>query len=87
VQDFVKAYTAKFGEQPSNWAALAYDATNVVLEAMKTCDTLDRESIKNAIAAISYTGVTGLNKFVKGDVEKKYLEFVVKDGKFVIYTK
>jgi branched-chain amino acid transport system substrate-binding protein len=87
VQSFVTAYKAKFGEEPSNWAALAYDATNVVLEAMKTCKTIDRESIKNAIRDISYTGVTGLNKFVNGDVEKKYLEFVVKNGKFVIYTK
>lgn len=87
VQSFVTAYKAKFGEEPSNWAALAYDATNVVLEAMKTCKTIDRESIKNAIKDISYTGVTGLNKFVNGDVEKKYLEFVVKDGKFDIYKK
>ncbi len=87
VQSFVTAYKAKFGEEPSNWAALAYDATNVVLEAMKTCKTIDRESIKNAIKDISYTGVTGLNKFVNGDVEKKYLEFVVEDGKFDIYKK
>ena len=87
VQSFVTAYKAKFGEEPSNWAALAYDATNVVLEAMKTCKTIDRESIKNAIKDINYTGVTGLNKFVNGDVEKKYLEFVVEDGKFDIYKK
>ncbi len=85
VQDFVTAYKAKYKEEPSNWAALAYDATNVVLEAMKTCDKLDRESIKNAMTDISYEGVTGLNKFVKGDVEKAYLKFVVKDGKFDIY--
>ncbi len=87
VQKFVKAYQEKYGEEPSNWAALAYDATNVILEAMKTCETLDRESIKNAMTNISYTGVTGLNKFVNGDVEKEYLKFVVKDGKFEIYEK
>ncbi len=85
VQKFVKAYKEKYGSDPSNWAALAYDATNVVLEAMKSCEKIDRESIKNAIAGINYTGVTGLNKFVKGDVEKEYLKFVVKDGKFEIY--
>ncbi len=85
VQAFVKAFQDKYGEEPSNWAALAYDATNVILEAMKTCDTLDRESINNAITNISYTGVTGLNQFVNGDVEKEYLKFVVKDGKFEIY--
>jgi branched-chain amino acid transport system substrate-binding protein len=85
VQKFVTSYKGKYGSDPSNWAALAYDATNIVLEAMKSCKTIDRESIKNAIAGISYTGVTGLNKFVKGDVEKEYLKFVVKNGKFEIY--
>jgi branched-chain amino acid transport system substrate-binding protein len=85
VQKFVKTYKEKYGSDPSNWAALAYDATNIVLEAMKSSKTIDRESIKNAIAATSYTGVTGLNKFVKGDVEKEYLKFVVKNGKFEIY--
>ncbi len=85
VQAFVTAFKEKYGEEPSNWAALAYDATNVILEAMKTCETLDRESINTAITGISYEGVTGLNKFVNGDVEKEYLKFVVKDGKFAIY--
>lgn len=85
VQAFVKAFKEKYGEEPSNWAALAYDATNVIIEAMKTCETLDRESINKAITGLSYEGVTGLNKFVNGDVEKEYLKFVVKDGKFEIY--
>ena len=85
VQAFVASFKENYGEEPSNWAALAYDATNVVLEAMKSCETLDRESINTAITNISYEGVTGLNKFVNGDVEKEYLKFVVKDGKFEIY--
>ncbi len=85
VQAFVESFKAAYGEEPSNWGALAYDAAMVVMEAMKTCETLDRESIKDAITAISYEGVTGLNKFVNGDVEKEYLRFVVKDGKFEIY--
>lgn len=85
VQAFVTAYKEKYGEEPSNWAALAYDATNVILEAMKTCETLDRESIKNAMTEISYEGITGLNKFINGDVEKEYLKFVVKNGKFQIF--
>lgn len=85
VQSFVSAFKEKYGEEPSNWAALAYDAANVVLEAMKTCDLLDREAIKDAITGISYTGVTGLNKFINGDVEKEYLKFVVKGGKFEIF--
>ncbi len=85
VQAFVKSFKDKYGEEPSNWAALAYDATNVVIEAMKSCDSLDRESVKTAMTNISYTGITGLNKFVNGDVEKEYLKFVVQDGKFEIF--
>jgi branched-chain amino acid transport system substrate-binding protein len=84
VQAFVKAYEEKFGEVPSNWGALAYDAAMVVMEAMKSAGALDRESINEAIAATDLQGVTGRNKFVNSDVEKEYLHFVVKGGKWVI---
>jgi branched-chain amino acid transport system substrate-binding protein len=84
VQAFVESYTAKFGEAPSNWGALAYDTAIVVLEAMKNAESLDRASINTAIAATDMQGVTGHNKFVAGDVQKEYLHFVVKDAKWTI---
>jgi len=85
-QSFVAAYNEKYGEDPSSWGALAYDAAMVIIEAMKSAASLDRESINNAISTIEYQGVTGMNKFVNGDVEKEEIIFVVKDGKFEVYN-
>lgn len=85
VQDFISAYKDAYGTVPGNWAALAYDATNVLLEAMKSCgDDLTRENINNAVKNIDYVGVTGENKFVDGDVEKEYLTLQVQNGQFVV---
>lgn len=80
---FVADYEAAFGESPSNWAALAYDAACTVFEAMKTCDVLDRESVNNALQVVEYEGITGLNKFVDSDVSKDYGIYQIIDGEFV----
>jgi len=86
VQDFVTAYKAAYGEEPGNWAALAYDAAMTMYTAMKNVDgDLTREKINEQLQTISYEGVTGTNKFVNGDVEKQYLYFVAKDGDWEIY--
>lgn len=85
VQAFIKAYQEAYGSTPGNWAALSYDATNVLLEAMKSCgDDLTRENINKAVAESDYVGITGENKFVNGDVEKEYLKLQVIDGKFEV---
>lgn len=85
VKDFVTAYQEAYGEEPGNWAALAYDAAMTLFEAMKQCETLDRESINEAVKAITYEGVTGTNVFVNGDVEKQYLYFVAENGNWKIF--
>ena len=83
VATFVSDFNAAYGEDPSNWAALAYDAACTVFEAMKSCDTIDRESINNALQTIEYQGVTGLNKFENSDVSKEYSIFQIQDGAWV----
>ncbi|MCK9170740.1 MAG: ABC transporter substrate-binding protein [Treponema sp.] len=83
VHKFVTDYETKFnGSEPSLWSALAYDAAMTLFEAMKSCTTIDRESINTAMQNISYQGITGLNKFVNGDVEKHYSVFQVQNGKW-----
>lgn len=37
VQNFVKAYREEYGKDPASFAALAYDATNMLLQAVKNC--------------------------------------------------
>jgi len=87
VQSFIKAYREKYNADPGNWAALAYDATMVALNAMKNVDgDLTREKINEQISKISYTGVAGTYKFTNGDCSKKEYFFKAVNGKFQIYN-
>lgn len=58
LQTFIDAYKAKYNEEPGMFAALAYDATNLLLDNLeatgKSGEELN-ESIKNA----NFSGVTG----------------------------
>ncbi len=84
VHKFVNDYEAKFnGSEPSLWSALAYDAAMTLFEAMKSCKAIDRESVNTAMQNVNYEGITGLNKFVNGDVQKHYSVFQVQNGKWV----
>lgn len=51
VKRFVESFRAKYGQDAGTaMAALAYDATNVVLEAIKKADTLDSKTLMRLIA-------------------------------------
>lgn len=84
VQDFVKSYEVKFGKLPTQFAAQAYDATNLIIEALKKGAT-DRKSLRDNLAAIKdFPGVTGKTTFDENrDVNKTLSRLVVKDGKYI----
>ena len=63
VQTFVKAYTAKYGEAPDALAALAYEATNLFLDAFKTCGSTKGSDIRDAMKNTSFVGISGAYKF------------------------
>lgn len=85
-QQFVKNYSDKYGEEPGNWSALAYDAVMVMMDAMKRVDgELTRESLNQALAGTDYAGVSGTYQFVDCNCTKSEMRFVVKDGQFEIY--
>lgn len=63
VQTFVKAYTAKYGEAPDALAALAYEATNLFLDAFKTCGSTKGSDIRDAMKNTNYVGISGAYKF------------------------
>ena len=82
---FVKEFTEKYGYEPGNWAASAYDATSIVIEAMKNCDgELTRESINEQISKITYEGVCGTYTFENCNSSKDELMFEIVDGKFTL---
>ncbi len=69
VQNFVKAYGAKFKDDSGNakvpdaLATLAYDATNLLLQAITEAGSEDTTKVKDALAKIKFAAVSGLVTF------------------------
>ena len=84
VQDFVKSYEAKYSKLPTQFAAQAYDAANLIIEALKKGAT-DRKTLRDNLAAIKdFPGVTGNTTFDENrDVNKTMSRLVIKDGKYI----
>ncbi|WP_203227545.1 ABC transporter substrate-binding protein [Calorimonas adulescens] len=83
VQKFVSAYKAKFNAEPDMFAAQAYDAANIVLNALKKAGP-DSKAIREEMAATKdFPGITGVTSFdEQGDAVKQVLILKVVDGKF-----
>ena len=79
---FEQRYTAKFGEKPEQFAALAYDAMNALLESICRAG-LNRARIHDALAQIyEYDGVTGRMVFDPNQKNVSRMYFgTVRDGK------
>ncbi|MGZ5651789.1 MAG: branched-chain amino acid ABC transporter substrate-binding protein [Usitatibacter sp.] len=66
-KEFRDAFTAKYGETKL-YAPFFYDATNVVIEAMKRADSVDPAKFTPEIYNVSLAGATGRIEFdAKGD--------------------
>ena len=60
VQAFIKAYKEKYGTTPDSFAALAYDAAELLMKAIETAGSTDAQAIKKALAeSKDFDGVTG----------------------------
>lgn len=58
-QKFVAAFKAKYGSDPDQFAAQAYDTMYIVAEAIKAEGAADPEKIKDALGKVKHTGVLG----------------------------
>jgi branched-chain amino acid transport system substrate-binding protein len=87
VQNFVKAYTAKYNAAPDALAALGYDATNIMLDAIQKAGSTDGDKIKDSMAKEDFQGVTGHVRF-DGDRNpvKSAVIIEIKGGKQVYKT-
>jgi branched-chain amino acid transport system substrate-binding protein len=82
---FVADYTAKYGQEPDDVAALTYDACGLTAEAIKAAGKNDREAVREALAQIrEFKGVTGTFRFEpgSGDPIKSAVVLQIKDGAF-----
>jgi branched-chain amino acid transport system substrate-binding protein len=60
VQTFVTNFKAKYSNAtPDALAALAYDATNLMLEAIKAAGSDDTSKVRSAVEGINFKGVSG----------------------------
>jgi branched-chain amino acid transport system substrate-binding protein len=59
VQNFRKAYRAKFNREPDSIAALGYDAAKVLADSLTRAKATDGPTLRAAIAAADVAGVTG----------------------------
>jgi branched-chain amino acid transport system substrate-binding protein len=59
VQTFLSDYREAYGKDPDALAVLAYDATQVLLQAIDEAGTTDTEKVRDVMAAIECEGVAG----------------------------
>lgn len=85
VQNFRKAFKAKYNHEPDQFAAQAYDGMYLLHAAIEKAGTVtDRKKVRDALAGIKdFVGVTG--KFAFDEKRNPKMDInvlVVKDGKF-----
>jgi branched-chain amino acid transport system substrate-binding protein len=87
VQKFVKGFEAKYKATPNMFAAIAFDAANLLAETIRRAGT-DRKAIRDELAKTKdFPGVTGKITFTaQRDVVKDYRPLIVKDEKFTLYA-
>ena len=82
VQNFVTKYKATYFKEPDALAVLAYDATNILLEAIKIAGTTDTDRVRDVLAETQFDGVTGEITFDKeGDPIKTAAIVHITDGR------
>ncbi|MDR3356021.1 MAG: ABC transporter substrate-binding protein [Spirochaetaceae bacterium] len=82
VQNFVKAYSAKFGTIPVSFAALGYDSMYLIRDAIAAAGSLDSTDVKNALAVLKGSYVTGNLSFDEkhNPVKSAVIVEIVKQG-------
>lgn len=87
---FTDAYRTKYGREPDQWAAFAWDAIAITAEAAKTVleggGELTRESLRDAIDDLPpFDGATGTTEFVDGTPRKPMTLLVIEDGGYKLH--
>lgn len=84
---FIKAYRAKYNEDPDMFSAQYYDAVMIIAQAMEKAKSSDPKVFKAELAKLKdYPGVSGKTTFLANREPLKSPVFLVtvKDGKFPV---
>jgi len=88
VQAYIKEYTARYKSDPDQFSAQAFDATNIMLDAIVRAGgaSATRQKVRDALAATkNFPGVTGNTTFdpVTREPSKTLARMQIRNGKFV----
>jgi branched-chain amino acid transport system substrate-binding protein len=87
IKKFIAAYNKEYGHDPENaFAALGYDATKLMADAIQRAGSTDAAAIKKAIQETkNFPGITGSITFGDSRVPQKGVTIIaIKDGKFTL---
>ncbi|HEY5741398.1 MAG TPA: ABC transporter substrate-binding protein [Terrimicrobiaceae bacterium] len=84
VQGFVTKFKAKYGEVPDDMAALGYDSTMILVEAIKRAGTTEPQKLRDAIASTKdHQGITGnISLDAQRNANKPAVILTIGDGRF-----
>lgn len=94
IQDFIKAYTDEYGEAPTNFCALGYDAAAITAAGLEAAEKTGevagsdvyKQAVIDGIASAKVSGVTGeISYSGTGDPVNSTLFITFKDGKEEIF--
>lgn len=85
-EKFITEYNEKYGIDPDYYGACAYDAFNVLMEAIEKAGSLDSVQVREALASTAdFPGVSGSITFDEnGDAKKSYIKLTVEDGAYAV---
>ena len=87
VREFVQKYRERYGAAPDSLAALGYDSTRVLAEAIKRAGSTDGPKLRDAIAATKdFAGVTGMINLGadRNPIGKKLAILEIKNGNMIL---
>ena len=86
-QEFTKSFKERYGKDPNQFAALAYDAANLMAAALEKVGVEDRAKVKEGLVGLKdFQGATGSISYAEGrDPVKDLVKITIKDGKWVLY--
>lgn len=88
LQNFIEAYKAEFNEEPSMFSALAFDATNVLIDGLNEVGK-GGEELRDSIWNVNFNGITGeftfdeTNSPVKSVLVVKLIDGVQSDAESI----
>ena len=83
---FIEEYNTLYGGDPDYYGACAYEAFNVLMEAIQRAGELDNAKVRDELAATTgHEGVSGSITFdANGDAKKSYIKLTVEDGAYAV---